>query len=371
MAVGFPVKDDYATGDVLTAANMNDFAGTLNTVPNVVGGFAAGKNKIINGDFNINQRAFSTSTVSTAYGFDRFMMIFVDGTVTYSAQTFTPGTAPVAGYEAKNFARIVTTGQTLTSARANWKQAIEDVRTLAGQTATVSFWAKAASGTPKIAVEFFQAFGSGGSPSTGVATLAGQVTLSTSWARYSVTVAVPSISGKTIGTTANTSEIQCNLFVSAGSDLNARTGSLGIQSNTFDIWGVQVEAGSIATPFQTATGTIQGELAACQRYYYQFATGTQKFMGNPVYYATTSLWCPVSFPVTMRTAPALVASSGTNYYRNDTAGTADYFNSLTIYQPSTTGAFIYNSTEALGVAGNSGLAFTDNASASIAFNSEL
>ena len=30
MAVGFPVKDDYATGDVLTAANMNDFAGTLN-----------------------------------------------------------------------------------------------------------------------------------------------------------------------------------------------------------------------------------------------------------------------------------------------------------------------------------------------------
>jgi len=30
MATGFPVKADYATGDVLSAANMNDLAGTLN-----------------------------------------------------------------------------------------------------------------------------------------------------------------------------------------------------------------------------------------------------------------------------------------------------------------------------------------------------
>ena len=30
MATGFPVKANYATGDVLTAANMNDLAGTLN-----------------------------------------------------------------------------------------------------------------------------------------------------------------------------------------------------------------------------------------------------------------------------------------------------------------------------------------------------
>jgi len=32
MAAGFPVKADYATGDVLSAANMNDLSGTLNYI---------------------------------------------------------------------------------------------------------------------------------------------------------------------------------------------------------------------------------------------------------------------------------------------------------------------------------------------------
>ena len=333
--------------------------------------WAAGKNKIINGDFTINQRAFTTSTTSAAYGFDRFMMIYVDGTVTYSAQTFTPGTAPVAGYEAKNFARIVTSGQTLASARANWKQPIENVRTLAGQTATVSFWAKAASGTPKIAVELWQGFGSGGSPSAGVPTYAGQVTLSTSWARYSVTVAVPSISGKTIGTTDNSSELQCNLFVSAGSDLNSRTGSLGIQSNTFDIWGVQVEAGSVATAFQTATGTIQGELAACQRYYFLLASGFDLPICNAFYYNSNQVRGNITFPVQMRTAPSLVSTIGTNYYKAVNSNASDPFNSFTILIPHTTGSQIYNASEASGTDGKGTVLSTENASASIAFSAEL
>ena len=265
MAVGFPVKDDYATGDVLTAANMNDFAGTLNTVPNVIGGYAAGKNKIINGDFRINQRAFTSNTTSGAFNFDRWFQLNTGGTVTATPQLFTAGTAPVAGYEAINFLRVVTASQSAAGDRAMIIQAIEDVRTFANQTITVSFWAKAASGTPKIALEIQQTPDPGGTGLT--RTYFGQATLSTNWTRYSLTGNVPSLSGKTI--VANNS-INTNFFLSAGSDFNSRTGTLGIQNNTFDIWGVQVEAGSIATPFQTATGTIQGELAACQRYYQRY-----------------------------------------------------------------------------------------------------
>jgi hypothetical protein len=305
MAIGFPVKDDYVTGDVLTAANMNDLSGTVNTLQST--GNAAGKNKIINGDMTINQRNF-TSATAAAYGFDRWRYEFSTGTNTYSAQTFTPGTAPVAGYEAKNFAQMAISGQSATSAYNILGQRIEDVRTFANQTVTFSFWAKASSGTPSIGLEITQVFGSGGSPSAFVSTPLGSITTSTSWARYSKTVAVPSISGKTIGTDANSSFIEANLWLSAGSDHATRASSIGINNSTFQIWGVQVEEGPTASEFQTATGTIQGELAACQRYYYRSSSTNAYGAVSSSGYTTsaTSANILINLPVAMRVAPTSV-----------------------------------------------------------------
>jgi hypothetical protein len=288
-----------ATTDTYTQSAVNNaFQANTNN-------FAAGKNHLINGDFSVNQRAFTSTTSSGAYGFDRWYVAASDGTTTYSSQNFTAGAAPVAGYESATFARIVSTGQTSTSAYSALSQKIEDVRTLANQNATISFWAKASSGTPKVAVELVQSFGSGGSPSSDVLIYVGQSTLSTSWARYSITVSVPSLSGKTVGSTANTSFLGLNLFTSAGSALASRTGSLGIQSTTIDTWGVQVEAGSTATAFQTATGTIQGELAACQRYYIRWANSAvgNATIGMGLASNTTAANINITYPVTMRTAP--------------------------------------------------------------------
>jgi hypothetical protein len=290
-------------------------------------------NKIINGDFDINQRVFTSTTTNATYGFDRWQVgVAGNGTTTYSAQTFTPGAAPVAGYEARNFARIVTTGQSTSAVSSLLTQPIEDVRTCAGSTVTVSFWAKAASGTPKIAVELGQNFGSGGSPSAAVLTYAGQVTISTSWARYYVSVAVPSITGKTIGTTANTSYVALNLWASAGSDLNARTGSLGIQSGTFDFWGVQLEQGAVVSPFATATGSKQGELSACQRYYFRSSSSASApyavFALSGYTKTTTSLDFNVQAPVTMRINPTSIDFA--NLALQDTAQTILNINSLTM-----------------------------------------
>jgi hypothetical protein len=265
VTAGTGITGGGTSGDVTVSFDQANFGG---------GQYAAGKNKIINGDFAINQRDFTSVSGSTvtSIGFDRWVNSGSGGTITYTAQTFTLGSAPVAGYEGKNYIDVQTTGQSASNVTTRLDQRIESVRTFAGQTATFSFWAKAASGTPKIAVELDQQFGTGGSPSSRVTTYGGQVTLSTSWARYSVTIAVPSIAGKTIGTSGS-DYLALDLWVSAGTDFNARTGSLGIQTNTFSIWGVQAEAGSTATPFQTATGTIQGELAACQRYYTRLNAG--------------------------------------------------------------------------------------------------
>jgi hypothetical protein len=202
----------------------------------------------------------------------------------------------------------VTTGQTSASVRTSFGQNVENVRTFAGQTVTLSFWAKAASGTPKVYAEVNQVFGSGGSAV--VSGNGSQVTLSTSWARYSVTINLASIAGKTIG--AN-SFMSPTLWVSAGTDFNARTGSLGIQSNTFDFWGIQLEAGSVATPFKRNANSIQGELAACQRYYQRFGgLTTYQTMGNGFADQTTTAIISVPLPTTMRVAPTSVDFSTLN-----------------------------------------------------------
>jgi hypothetical protein len=291
----------------LTSTTQQDSGGA-------VAPFLAGKNKIINGDFSINQRSFSSTTSSGVYMFDRWKnSIGGDGTATFSTQAFTAGTAPVTGYESTNFIRVVTASQTNSSVNTLIVQSIEDVRTLAGQTATISFWARSGSGTPSIAVELQQGFGSGGS--SDAFTTAGKLAITTSWARYSVTVAVPNLSGKTIG---SSSSLGLNLWLSAGSNFNSRTSTLGVQNNTFDIWGVQVESGSVATPFTTASNTVQGELALCQRYF-QVVNANALFNARS---GNTTLTDGVTYlPVTMRTPPALAATAP---LKIDQAGVANF-----------------------------------------------
>jgi hypothetical protein len=289
MAVGFPTKVNYATGDVLSATNMNDLSGTVNLLESAQ--YAAGKNKIINGDFSINQRAFTTTTTTGTYGFDRWSVQLSGATATYSAQTFTPGAAPVAGYEATNFARLATTvGNDFCSLRNR----IEDVRTFAGQTVTLSFWAKGTNPTTLggLYPTITQNFGSGGSTAV-VLESATKIILTANWTRYSITFAIASISGKTIGTSSY-------LDVALGQGTNASTDAW-----TLDLWGVQLEAGSTASPFQTATGTIQGELAACQRYYWRASvpSTSQSILAMGRAYNTTLMENTVSLPVPMRIYP--------------------------------------------------------------------
>jgi hypothetical protein len=289
------------------AADIRTLGDAIDTSVWNIGFGQAGKNKIINGDFTFNQRVFTSNTTTGAYGFDRWLQQNSGGTFTVTPQTFTAGAAPVADYEAINFVQGITATQSAAGDYAIITQRIEDVRTFAGNSVTISFWAKANTGTPKIGVELQQNFGSGGSPSAAVSTPAGSITLTTSFARYSVTVAVPSITGKTIGSTVNTSYLELNLWTSAGATFATRASTIGIQNFTASIWGVQVEYGSKATPFETASGTIQGELALCQRYYYRNTSGAAYVnMGIGAATSTTASAMDMQFPVTMRIAPTSI-----------------------------------------------------------------
>ena len=251
MAVGFPAKTTYANGDVFSASDINDTNGTLNLAAGAQ--WAAGKNKIINGDMRVSQRGTTFSNPANfAYLLDRYA-IYYDGTGatrTISQQTFTPGTAPATPYEGANFFRYAQTVAGTSNTVNLIYQRIEDVRTLAGTSAVLSFWAKADSARTVTATAR-QYFGSGGSGDVNTG-FTGSASVTTSWQRFTFTISMPSISGKTIGTS---SALEIQLFLPSGT------------TPTIDIWGLQLEQGSTATAFQTATGTIQGELAACQRYY--------------------------------------------------------------------------------------------------------
>jgi len=271
-------QDIRALGDAIDTSVWN------------VGYGQAGKNKIINGDFSINQRNF-TSVTTQDFGFDRWTFAPSGATGTYTPQTFTAGAAPVAGYEAKNFARLaITTGNDF----CRIQQSIESVRTFAGQTVTVSFWAKGTNPTTagNLKVNLSQFFGTGGSPSATVTSTAQTFVLTANWTRYSFTIAMPSITGKTIGTN-NNDAIQ--LWIGQETNTSA-------DAWTLDLWGVQVEYGSKATPFQTASGgSPQAELAICQRYYQASATAIVYIPFN----FGTGYRYGVQFPVQMRIAPTV------------------------------------------------------------------
>jgi hypothetical protein len=238
-------------GDVMTSGG----AGAAPSWQAAPPGF---RNKIINGDFSIWQRG--TSQTANGYGSDdRWLNSVVGSTHVVSRQTSTLGSSP-----SQYYARTVVTSVAGAGNLVAKGQSIEDVRLLAGQTVTISFdaWADT---NRNIALELVQRFGSGGSPSADVTAIGSQlVAITSTRTRYSVTVAVPSITGKTIGTD-NASSTALFFWLDAGSTYNARTAGLGQQSGTFNFADVQVELGSVATPFERRPPQV--ELALCQRYY--------------------------------------------------------------------------------------------------------
>lgn len=262
--------------------------------PAFTNNYNAGKNKLINGAFNVWQRGTTFANPAVfAYFADRFYSVSnnTGGTVTLSRQTFTGTDMPVAG--AQFYFRSAGTAPTGASFNT-FGQKIENVQSFAGQTVTVSFYAKSDSArnvTPNI----IQNFGSGGS--TEVTTGGSAIALTTSWARYSQTFTVPSISGKTIGTSSY-------LAVEISQPVNV--------AHTIEYYGIQLEAGSTATPFQTASGSLGGELALCQRYYYRTtASALFSYFSAGNNYAATVNYSVLNLPVTLRTAPASIETTGT------------------------------------------------------------
>lgn len=112
------------------------------------------------------------------------------------------------------------------------------------------------------------------------------------------------------------------------------TGSVNVVSTNAATWyvtGVQLEVGSAATNFDVRSYTTEQQL--CYRYFYTIVN--QAPVGSSIeycaasFYSATELNATAIFPVSMRTSPSIVQTSGTNYHYVDKSGTALQFNSWT------------------------------------------
>jgi len=254
------------------------------------------RNLIINGAMQVAQRGTSfNSNNAIDYTVDRWGT-FANGQITTTQETFTAGQTAVPN-EPTHYVRWNVTSY---SSGDNFFQKIEDVRTLAGQSATLSFYAKSDTDITT-RPRFIQDFGSGGS--SDVVTTTDTASITTSWQKFVITTAIPSISGKTIGTS---SYLEIELLRVT----DTFTGQI-------DLAQVQLEVGEQATPFEHRS--YGDELARCQRYYYQTLTGAAyQRHGLGVAVSTSFVDMPYRLPQTMRTRPSTTKSGSLSVESNTT-----------------------------------------------------
>jgi hypothetical protein len=236
------------------------------------------ENRIINGAFDFWQRG----TTQNTFGYksaDRWYLDFSGGTVSFSRMGWGPG--PRLGRNnPRQHARIAVSGQS-GSNTAYIDQAIEDVRSYAGETITVLGWANRSGGSGNFRVEMYQNFGTGGSPSSTVTV--GSVTCDVgtgSWQPFAATFNVPTIAGKTLGTNDNH---RLNLrLVASGTGM--------IENHNLDLWGIHIRVGTHTTAACDAylAPEFGAELLRCQRYYeksYQLTTAPGTATTNGIWLA--------------------------------------------------------------------------------------
>jgi hypothetical protein len=207
---------------------------------------AGGKNFCINGGMDIWQRG--TTFAVTGLGFSAYT---VDRWTCYAGGSGT--IAQDTSLSASGFRYALKFTSTAASGGTGFYQLIETDQTvpLAGKQVAVSGYALSAAGKlPLMNLEYSTTVNDGlfGGWVQATKTTISEPTATGSLLRYTYSFAVP--------TTAKTLRV------------SLQTGTLNNTEAT--IWtGVQVEVGNVPTSFSRSGGTIQGELAACQRYYYR------------------------------------------------------------------------------------------------------
>jgi hypothetical protein len=139
---------------------------------------------------------------------------------------------------------------------------------------------------------------------------------------------------------------------------------------TFQVTGVQLEVGTVATSFDFRSyGT---ELQLCQRYFRILANSNDDTIGIGTYYSATSMFLIIALAVEMRATPSIYQGSVANQFLIYSNSTSDTFDSFSLDGASTNKAVeINNANQVSGTAGYAGMVRTNTATSSLGFSAEL
>jgi len=250
-------------------------------------------NPVLNSAFQIWQRGTSIACTTTSYTADRWQGYRAVAGSTVSRQVTGDTTnLPFIQY----CARVQRDSGNTATNNIFITQNFESVNSIpfAGKTVTMSFYARAganfSSASSALSSQLITGTGTDQNWLPGYTGQAvpinGTATLTTTWQRFTFTA--------TLGATITELALSFNYLAAGTAGAN----------DYFEITGVQLEVGSVATPFKTYAGTIQGELSACQRYYQRF-TGESNtaLVATGLAYSTTAVNLILPLPVTLRTYP--------------------------------------------------------------------
>ena len=338
MAAGWPTKANYATGDVLSATNMNDLSGTVNYIdptsatdgqvltrdaassgkvkwatPSAGSSGSsnvAGKNAVINSNFLIWQRGTSIAATggSGVYTADRWSCYNASYTVSQQDTSDTTNLPFIA-----KCARVQRRLAETSVAGVNFVQPLESINSkpFIGKVATLSFYARAganySSASSALSVYLLGGTGTDQNPNntyTGQTSIISQTaTLTTTWQRFSYTTG-------TIGTTVNELAVQLT-SIGVGTALT---------NDYFEVTGVQLEIASAVSAYSPNASTQALELAACQRYYFRsgasggVVTSAYNLHAQGYEESATSASICFKLPVTMRVAPTAIEYANVDIY---------------------------------------------------------
>ena len=353
-------------------------------------------NLVINGDMRIAERG--TSSTTSGYGtVDRWQVAYAgtDEAITQSQVDVASGTTPYSlGFRK---ALKATNGNQTSGADANdfvfMFQKIEAQNldtsgwhfTDPNSFVTLSFWVKSS-----VAQNYFGYLKTEDGTQQSYAFETGALSADT-WTKITKTIAGNSnlhfandigtglvlLISPFTGTTYTDSSVNLNqwqAYVSGTRMPDSTSTWWTTNDSTFEITGVQLEVSDHATDFQFKTPSQ--ELSLCQRYFYLLARQTgsagadETSLLNMAQYTGTQAYGNVHFPCSMRTAPDLIQTTGTDFFRGFADSTQTSFNTFTLIKANTNCAEIR--ADGHSASGGEAIFVRTNANtASVAFSAEL